>query len=722
MKKMNVKSRLVTSQAGTWQPPYYREMVTDAPDVDVLREEFFWALQHRDANVFRRQRLNYNTRYCIWPGQSVDGRKWATADGADPFPWKGASDSRPASVDMLICQDVAKLMVIWRRMRVLVNPAEVNDDVTAARLTQVLRWMKYTQMKEAPRQYRLAANLFLERGAMVMGVFWEKARQMGYDEIDLEELKVMGIQAAVQNAGPEGMEPEPIVELPNMVLDPTREKEAADILAKLYPDAEKGQFRQVVGDLRQNGTAEFARPYVVKNRPTVVALATNEDIFCPPETTELQLARALHRREFLSETQLLDRVESHGWNADWVDEVIETQRGRATTDFEGNLFRGSSWRWNARGTLNTTRLYEIIHSYRRLHDKRGVPGIYCDVFSVGITSGVGYHDLLNYDHGQYPFVHFERETRSRLLDDSRGYGEIASTWQQQIKTEWDSRTDRASIATLPPAYYPPGEPPDAWGPGVKIPTTRPEDYGFMAAPEHDVGSAEVEAGVRDFMYRYFGRVVDEFQAGDAQVQQQDLAEIWMGHCGQVDTQVLQLMQQFMPDQFYYRVVGSAKAQPLHATREEIQGEFDVSVSYNTSDLDQERVKQKMDFMETLLQMDTTGRVDRDEVLTVAAELMDPNLAERILRPAQEASGAEIKDEKNIFSMMMNGIGSDVIPGHAQAYQMRLQTLMNIMRQNPDAQQKYQMDGNFRMLVDKRVKQLQFQLTEDQNARIGALGA
>ena len=74
---------------------------------------------------------------------------------------------------------------------------------------------------------------------------------------------------------------------------------------------------------------------------------------------------------------------------------------------------------------------------------------------------------------------FERETRGRLLDDSRGYGEIAATWQQQIKTEWDSRIDLASIATLPPSYYPPGAPPDSWGPGVGIPTDRPDDYGFM---------------------------------------------------------------------------------------------------------------------------------------------------------------------------------------------------------------------------------------------------
>ena len=40
-------------------------------------------------------------RYCTWAGQSVDGKKHKR-DGVDPFPWEGASDTRPMAVDATI--------------------------------------------------------------------------------------------------------------------------------------------------------------------------------------------------------------------------------------------------------------------------------------------------------------------------------------------------------------------------------------------------------------------------------------------------------------------------------------------------------------------------------------------------------------------------------------------------------------------------------------------
>ena len=134
----------------------------------------------------------------------------------------------------------------------------------------------------------------------------------------------------------------------------------------------------------------------------------------------------------------------------------------------------------------------MIHAYQRLHDLDGVPGIYYTCFSPGVKEHYAWHGLLDYEHGEYPFIHIERESRSRLLDEARGYGEIASTWQHQIKTQWDSRVDRASLATLPPMYYPSGMAPDKWGPGVQIPTVSPQDYGFLDIPKYDVGSQEVE--------------------------------------------------------------------------------------------------------------------------------------------------------------------------------------------------------------------------------------
>lgn len=695
-------------------------MRVDKEYLGQLREDFQWCVQRRDVSVFRRQRKNYDTRYCIWPGQSDDGRKW----GKDPFPWPGAADSRVPLVDLYINQDVAFLMMLWRRNRTIVSGTEVNDSDYANRLTQVLRWMKYTQMTEAPREMRLLANYFCERGAGVLFTCWDKRTQLGYDELDLETLQ--GLAQDIYGAAQNGMEPGErelrIMELPAMILDPSREKQSAEALASIYEDVSAPRLLKVVRELRANGHSRFPRPYLIRNRPALTALAPNEDVFIDPEATEFQTASGIHRRELLTESQLRERERSHEWDHEFIELMLQKARGQVTSDFDGNLFQRRTARTGT-GVKSPDRLFEVIHSYRRLADDDGVPGIYYTVFSPHLVVDETYalHTLLDYDHGEYPGVFYSREVRSRLLDDSRGIGEIGYTWQQQIKTEWDSRIDRAAIATLPPYYYPEGQPPDAWGPGVGVPTSRPEEYGFMQTPKFDLGSKEVQETVRHFADEYFGRSTEELKQVGNSVLRQDLGDLWMGYNAQADTQSLQLCQQYMPDDFYFRIVGSAKGKPIHATREEIQGQFDVSINYNVADLDDAKVKEKMGLIETALQLDTTGRVDRDEALTVAFELVDPNLGERLLRDPQEASQAEIDDEDSAFAKMWAGIPVDVKPS-GQAYRLRMQRLQNVLQVNKAAQQRYMSDEQFRELIDRRMKQFQFQIAQHEvNPMVGKIG-
>jgi len=108
------------------------------------------------------------------------------------------------------------------------------------------------------------------------------------------------------------------------------------------------------------------------------------------------------------------------------------------------------------------------------------------------------------------------------------------------------------------------------------------------------------------------------------------------------------------------------------------------------------------------------------VLNVLFELADPNLGERLLRPAESASQAEVDDERTVFAKISSGLDEDVKPG--QAFALRLQTLQQIM-QDPVKLQRYQQDEEFRTLVDNRMKRLQHQVQQfGQNAQIGRQGA
>lgn len=715
---------------------YREEQSASGPDLNRLREEFLWAVEQRDSNVFRRQRLNYETRNCLWANKSWDGRKWAAAKGQEVFPWEGASDASVPLVDSLINVDVARLMVADKRMKVLVAATEANDEAQSRRLTQVLRWMKFTQMRERRAEVELLANYYFERGSGLLGVFWEREKRLGYEEVDLETIQALAMQVMQQggahvgggdgSAGaspyqlPAGVSPEEAVALPHLVMDPAREKEAVRIAGEFYPELSAAVVAKAVKDLRTTGSARFARAYVVKDRPVVCALALNEDVFLPPESTlDIQRSRGIYRLELLSETDLRERVHSSDWDADWVEEMIATMRGRMSVDV--TRVSSSSRARSAFGNLRTEKLFEVIHAMERRSDENGVPGIFYTCFCPGLMKSQAWHGLLGYDHGMYPYVYFGRERRTRLIDDSRGYGEILYAHQRQVKVEWDSRNDRNSISTLPPFYYPPGRAPKFWGPGVRVPSDKPDEYGFCDLPKYDAGSEAQEERITLNARAYVGRVTDPDNAGDAQAMQQNTVDKWLDGMVEADTMTLQLMQQYMPDSFYYRVVGSAKAQPIHATREEIQGEFDVSVGFAVGDLDQEAVEQKLSLMEKALQMDRNGVVDLNEALAVSFEMIDPNLGERLLRPAEVGMQQEVDDEKTVFAKLFAGVGVDVKPG--QGYQVRLQTLKQIMATNPLAQERYKKDSVFKELVDTRAQQLAFQVQQfTTNAETGRQGA
>lgn len=670
------------------------------PNLEQLREEFDYTLNERDSSLFTRARLNRETRDCVWAGQSADGRKWTPRAGEDQvFPWPGASDARVPLVDKYIIKHVALLLRLDSMMRVKVNATEVNDEAWANRMTAFLRWMKTTQMTERRAENELLANYVLERGLGVMSTVWCKKRQLAYETVDKEDLLT---QAALQlQSGNERF-----ADLPGMLLDAAFETEAAELLAQLYPDVPAGRLAKVVAEVRATGSARFPRPAVTMNRPRVIARCPNEDIFISPDASSMEEASAFEV-EVMREAKFRSYALDYGWDKAWTEEVLETQQGNV--DFGGlqfNLRLNSQVRRITpnRGSGDSRKLFLVVHAYRRLTDAEGVPGIFYTVFHPNLSASAGKHELLNYDHGQLPHTLFVRERRSRRPDDSRGYGEIATTFQAQVKSEWDSRIDRSSIATLPPSYHPPGQAPDRWGPGVQVPTMSPTGYGFMDTPKYDRGSQDVEESVRLFSDDYFGFAREEADLVDAQTLKQKLADDWMEGHTRVDTQILQLCQQFMPDTFYYRVVGSAQGKPIQSSREEIQGQFDISIGYAIENLDLEMKKQKLELMNTAVAMDTNGNTDRDEAMIVAFEMIDPNLGERLVKPKEHATLAEIEDEQRVFVQLMSGVPAVVKPG--QAYQLRLQVLTDTFKQNAEAQAKYRENPQAREAFDQRVKDLQ----------------
>ena len=720
--------------------PYLSERATTEPDLTQLEQDFSWCVNDRDARVFDRLNEAIKTRACWWEGQTPDGRKWWKREGeSDVFPWKGAADSRVHLTDFYVRKSVSQLMAVWRRNTLKVQGTEANDGDWATRTTELLRWIQRTQIDGADAQARYAANLFAERGAVVIGVHWIKEAQLGYEVIEREKLQELALaaQQLAVSGDPRQIIPgkpnELIATIIELIDDPTREKDAIELALDLFPDSKRPSLAKGIKQLRAGKPARVVRKFDGRNCPTLCAFALNEDIFLPPDVTDIdENCPSVHFVERIPETVMRDRVKSMGWDEDWVEAVVNTQRGNVMLSSQSRVIRNSAVSLRGKMTTSGKRLFEIIHTYRRQYDENDVPAIYYTVWHKGQKAsksgkypnqGYGIHELIPYDHGKYPFTLIRREARSKIPDESRGVPEIGGTWQQAIKAEWDGRRDRTSIALIPPSYYPPGQPPPEWGPAAMVPTGQPDRYGFFKAPTYDPGSKEIEATVQRFADRYFGSVLDDgSNAQEAGLLNQDEADAWMDGWKRVYTQVLKLAQQYMPDEFFFRVVGSDKAKPIHATRKDIQGQFDLTITFDIDNLNDESTAKKIELIRETVAMDTKGVIDQVEALKVIYELIDPNLGERLLRPAAEAFAAEIDDEGTAFAKMWAGIDTEVHP-NGQNYEARLQWLGQMFQQNAQAQERYTKDPQFKELLDKRVKQLKFQYDQHvTNPQIGKRGA
>lgn len=698
-----------------------------AKDIGHLKEVYRWAVDQRGGNVFTRQTLNTDTRDAYWSGQSADGKKHKQFYGGEVFPYEGASDARIPLIDRYTNEDVALLMNVFGRMRISVAPTEATDADRAGHMTHYLRWLIREQISELRDEAQYLANYYLEHGSAVLGVYWKRQRALETKYITMAELEAQSMQARQALGAGQPMDPqthrsaELMALLPGLIKNSAEEDRLISLVHPLFKGVlQAQQVRTLIRELRETGEGSYQSPYIRDNRPCVEALQPNQDIFIPQEEKSMRDARFIFRRELISETQLKDRVKTHEWSGKWVGNIIEKHRGKYSADDRGRVRRSHRGRT---GTNDGDRqLFEVIHAYRRLYDQAGVEGIYHTVFHPGNEEDLGYHQLQRYQHGQLPFVHFKREHRTKHPDSSRGYGEIGSTWQSTIKTQVDMRTDRTVLATNPPSYHPPEEEPAEWGPGVQIPTLRPDRFGWFDAPKHDRGSEEVQSTMTDLAAAYYGRPLkDGSNAMDAQNLRQHLSENWMAGWKDASTQILQLSQQYEKEEIYYRRIGSAKGQSVRATRSEIQGKFDLTVTFNVQMLMPEYQKDILGVVEKALAVDTDGLVDRAEILEYLFENAMPGLSERFLHEPQQRAQSEIEDEQDVLAKLRAGIPVDVKEG--QNHGLRLNFIQELFQNSPAFQEELQSNPTYAEQVETRVKQLSHQQEQmTTNRAAGQLGA
>lgn len=679
-----------------------------APDFGRIKKGFQLAVSDC-GDVINQGRLNYETRYALWSGQSSDGKKHnREGPNAAPTPWDGASDLRVWLADEAINAKVAQDYTAFKRSNVVAVPIEGTDMARAKAVTSFMKWLIYTQIPQVDREVELLAQYRHEKGSALLGVFWETCQDKTLENIRVETLA------------------QQYPEIEAMLKEPALEPVFIDMMKGAYDISDK-KAKKMLKELREDGETTVPVVGPEYSRPVIRAFTLDKDVFIHPSATDIENAPGIYRVQYHTPEQLRSYVVTEGWNAAWVEEAIQRCKGRVVSMLPDSWPEPIS-----RNVINQaarfTDLIGVVYAYERLVDEDGVPGIYLSVFNPdlppangGAHNGYAKFGLLGYKHGKYPFVLFRREYLSRRLHDTRGIPEIAKPYQDTIKACSDGRIDAMSISILPPLMYPTGRPITSWGAGARIPYRRdPKEYQFADRPAYDINTTVVEEKTTARFHQYFGMASPDGDPVAVQTQQQHEINRWLSSWSDVFRQCWALYQQYGSDSLYFRVIGVSSQEMVNFQKGDPKESYDFYLNFDVQTNDPEQMEGKMKGIAQIVNtFDRNGQTDFAELLSWALSAYDPALAERVIQPKEAATQKAVEEYQTLFAKAFAGVDVDYKEG--MPAELGLQVLQGYL-QAPDVQQRAQSDENFRGRLEKLQKQMQFQITQRENAQIGRLGA
>jgi hypothetical protein len=683
----------------------------EGPDFGALKVGFETCVS--DNEPYREQcRQNYETRYALWNGQSSDGKKHSRPGNgvqSDPVPWDGASDLRVFLTDEAINSKVAMQCTAFRKANIVANPVEGNDLKRAKLVASFMKWLVQTQIPEIHREAELLSNYLNEKGVAATGQFWEVCQEKTLANVTLDQFQQQFPQLNVAE----------------LIFAEDAEESLLAIFEEIY-GCSKRKARKMLKELREKKATTVPVVGREKSYPVVRAFNLDEDLFIPAYATDLETAPAIYRVQYFTPEQLRGFVNTDGWDAAWVESAIEKLRGQQIT-IAGNEYGQPIARSMVYNQQRFTDLVGVVYAYRRLSDEDGVPGIYLTIFSpqLGPDSthdGYAKHGLLGFAHGKYPFVLHRREFLSRKLHDSRGVPEPGKPAQDIIKVHRDSRIDAASLAILPPMGYPIGRPPGRWGAGARVPERRPNEYHYLDRPTYDPSTEKSEQVTLDAFNRYFGFVSRETDPTFANLKNQQEVEKFLGCWGRALWQLFKLYQQFGSDEIYFRVIGVKQEEAMQFSKGDPNEDFDFVLSYSVDSMNPEVMYQKLEQIAKIIATaDRDGVVNYSEWLQLMIEAIDPTIADRIIEPKNVGAQRIVSDMQDMLSKVSAGFDQDIKIGTPP--DLGLQVIQGYVQGDPVVQQRMNnKDDPFGQRIMKLAKQLEFQKMQQQNARIGRMGA
>ena len=678
--------------------------LTDEERSRLLADLAYWHVQVSDDRVLANRDEFCRALDCVWPGQNVKGVK-LNSDKEAAWPFEGASDQRIRWGEKIFLDYLALAVISIVTCDVEISCGGDAAGIERARALKLLLKGLIGQMGAkgyAEVQAMLRYMLCDTPAVGALDVMWKRRRTMGVVELGVEELEDEFAAYAAANGEAEteaairfrvGIDGE----------DPQAWEEVRQWLVGVRKVGER-DVDEVIAALAEDGECE-TRCVVDENEgPEIKALRYGDDFCVPKLTDDFDYASPMFRGEWMTESQLREKVADDDWDEEWVEETLEHRGIELFTEMGKYPIE------------DVKDLVNVVWCYTAETNDRGETARYVSVISHAEGSAFGKR-LVKTRRGKWNIAFFRREVRSSGILDARGLAEISAAPQGAAKLVRDMAANNAIVGSLPPVK--------AKGSRVRNVLLEPfavvnmgqsDDVTFMQPPAFPAAADKQEEKIKKDLLEYTG-VSD----GETDVTDRKRAFVFwfLQQWRDFLVLLLEVAQDNASDEYVLRATETADLRGVKA--QNVAGNFVITLKLDPTNLDNAKLIEKMNATSAFLQtMDRKGAVDTEPVVKQCFTMMFPELADKSFKSADRLTQDDVADEKRNFALIKAGVMPEMNTDGGWNYEARLGFWQQLQQENPDAIA--EMSPTSQDMMNRWIAALQQQLTQfGENAEIGKTG-
>lgn len=678
--------------------------LTDEERSELLNALSYWHVQVADDHLLENREVFLRAFDCVWPDQNAKGIHLDT-DNRKAWPFEGASDQRLRWGEKIFLDYLALVMIAIETCDVEITCGGDPAGLERARALKLL-------LKSLMRQ--LGAKGYAEVQAVVrymlcdspavgaLDVMWKRRRTMGVVELDADELEEQFAAYAAANGD---ATTDAAIRF-RLAITGEDEEALGEVRAWLVSACgiAEDDIDEVIDALGEDGECEARRIVEENEGPEIKALRYGDDFCIPKLTDDFDYASPMFRGDWLTESQLREKIDDDDWDLDWVEETLEHKGIELFNEV------GTSPIEEVKDLVN------IVWCYTTETNDRGETSRYVSVISHADGSAFGKR-LVKTRRGKWNIAFFRREVRSGSILDSRGLAEISAAPQGAAKLVRDMAANNAIVGSLPPVK--------AKGARVRnvliepfavVPMGQSDDVGFMQPPAFPAAADKQEEKIKKDLLEYTGVSDGE---SDVTERRRAFAFWFLQQWRDFLVLLLEVAQDNASDEFVLRATETLDVRGVKA--QGIAGNFLITLTLDPTNLDNTKLIEKMNATSQFLQaMDRKGVVDTEPVVKQCFAMLFPELADKSFKSADRLTQDDIADEKRNFALIKAGVMPEMNTDGGWNYEARLGFWQQLQQENPDAIA--EMSPTSQDMMNRWITALQQQQTQfGENAEIGKTG-